>query len=135
MHCYQKRKLYSDRLQQLNRLRLALPLEDSQVSSQVPNIKIEQSGAEIECPIVDLPGGRSLFVVWLSVSTERPGVRLFDFRFEPPWQDDAFEALPPFLESRRGERYILPNGVDYGRDEVLNFNFVEAGWSLPSTRV
>lgn len=65
----------------------------------------------------------------------RPGIRLYDFRFEPPWRDHAFLRLPSFADSHIGAYYCLPHGLEYQREEVLNFNFLKTGWCLPSTRV
>jgi hypothetical protein len=62
-------------------------------------------------------------------------VRLYDFRFEPPWPDRNFETLPSFAESCIGEAYILPNQLTYPRADILNFYFGKTGWRLPCTRV
>jgi hypothetical protein len=131
----QKRKNYADRLQELNRLGLAAPLEYSLVSNQATEIMVEQAAAEIECPITDLQDGRTLYVVWLSLVPERPGVTLFDFRFFPPWSDCGFTSLPSFEDSHEGRAYILPGGLAFPREHVLNLHFLKSGWRLPCTRV
>jgi len=135
MLCNQKRKIYADRLQQLNRLGLALPLEFGAVDNQTPEVEVEQVGPDIDSPIVDLRDGRTLYVVWLSLAAKRPGLRLYDYRFVPPWPDNDFQQLPSFADSHIGDYYRLPDGLEYPREEVLNLNVLKAGWRLPSTRV
>lgn len=95
----------------------------------------EQCGPDIENPIVDLRDGRTLYVVWLSFVAQIPGVYLYDYLFEPPWPDSNFEQLPEFTESCVGQAYILPNQLDYAREDILNFRFGRTGWRLPCTRI
>jgi hypothetical protein len=135
MSCSQMRKVYADRLRQLSQLGLPTPLECGSVDNQTSDIAIEQVALDIECPIIDLRDGRTLYVVWLALVAERPGVLLYDYRFEPPWPDRNFETLPTFTESRIGEAYVLPNDLAYPRADVLNFRFGKTGWRLPCTRV
>jgi hypothetical protein len=71
----------------------------------------------------------------LSLAAEKSGTRLYDYRFEPPWPDRDFRQLPTFDESHTGEYYCLPGGLEYPREEVLNLNFLKAGWRLPCTRI
>lgn len=131
----QRLKTRLERLRQLEQLGFSMPFEFSLLNSRPPEVEVEQCASEIECPVMDLPDGQTLFVVWVSLWAERPGVRLYDFRFEPPWRDHDFVTLPSFAASHFGESYCLPGGLEYPRGEVLNLNFLKAGWSLPSTRV
>jgi hypothetical protein len=140
MICNPKRRLYADRLCQLNELGLPNPFEYGSVDNltyveQAGKIKVEQVGPDIENPIVDLRDGRTLYVVWLSLSAERPGLHLYDFRFELPWPDSKFEQLPRSTESCVGQAYILPDQLDYPREDILNFRFGKTGWRLPYSRV
>ena len=130
-----KKRMYADRLRQLNRLAVDSPVEYWAVANQASEIVVEQVGPDIENPIVDLRDGRTLYVVWLSLAAERPGLRLYDFRFEPPWPDSHFEQLPGFTESCVSQIYILPNELDYPREDILNFRFGKTGWRLPYSRV
>src|SRR6266478_3988074 len=125
-------KMRRERLCHLQRLGLSMPFE---FKSRPSEVEVEQSGSALECPIVDLRDGHTLYVVWLSLWATRPGVRLYDFRFEPPWRDHGFLRLPNFADSHMGEYYLLPDGLEYPREDVLNFNFLKAGWRLPSARV
>jgi len=127
--------MYADRLHQLNRLGVDSPVEYWAVDNQASEIVVKQVGPDIENPIVDLRDGRTLYVVWLSLSSKRPGLHLYDFRFEPPWPDSKFEQLPRFTESCVGQAYILPNQLEYPRGDILNFRFGKSGWRLPYTRV
>jgi hypothetical protein len=132
----QTRKFYAERLRQLNRLGFVMPLEFRAMdNSRNSEIVVQQAAPDIECPVIDLRDGRALYVVWLSLWTERPGVRLHDVRFEPPWNDHNFLRIPSFADSHVGDYYRLPNGLEYLRGDVLNFNFVKAGWRLPSVHV
>jgi hypothetical protein len=68
MICNPKRRLYADRLCQLNELGLPNPFEYGSVDNltyveQAGKIKVEQVGPDIENPIVDLRDGRTLYVV------------------------------------------------------------------------
>lgn len=78
--------------------------------------------------------GQTLFVVWVSLWAERPGVRVYDFRFEPPWPDRDFRVLPTFADSHFADQYALPGGLEFAREDVLNLNLGKSGWRLPSTR-
>jgi hypothetical protein len=129
----QKKRL--ERLRQLEQLGFSMPFEFSLLDSRPCEVTVEQCESELECPVMDLPDGQTLFIVWLSLWAERPGVRLYDFRFEPPWRDRAFLPLPSFADSHIGDCYCLPYGPDYEKKQVLNLNFLKAGWRLPSTRV
>jgi hypothetical protein len=133
--CNQKRRLYADRLRQLNKLGLPMPFECGGVDNQTSQIAVEQAAPDIECPIVDLQDGRTLYIVWLSLAAERSGVRLYDYRFEPPWPDHNFQQLPNFADSHIGEFYCLPGGLEYPRGDVLSLNFLKTGWRLPNTGV
>jgi hypothetical protein len=135
MICSQKRKFYANRLQQLCRLGLTMPPEYGSVGKQTPEIAVEQSWPDIESTIISLPEGRTVYMVWLSLSALRPGVHLYDYRLEPPWPDHNFEPLPKFADNHIGEYYRVPGGGDYPRDAVLNLNFRKAGWRLPGTRI
>lgn len=129
----QKNRL--ERLRQLEQLGFSMPFEFSLVNNRPPEVEIEQCASEQDCPVMDLPDNRTLFVVWVSLWAERPGVRLWDFHFEPPWRDHGFVRLPIFADSHIGDYYHLPGGLEYPRVEVLNLNFLKAGWRLPSIRV
>jgi hypothetical protein len=132
----QTRKFYAERLRQLNRLGFVMPLEFRAMdNSRNSEIVVQQAGPDIESPVFDLRDGRALYVVWLSLWTERPGVRLYDVRFEPPWDDHNFLRMPTFADSHIGDYYRLPNGLEYLREDVLNFNFVKTGWRLPNVHV
>ncbi len=124
-----------ERLRQLERLGFSMPFEFSLLNNRPLEVEIDQCANEEECPVIDLPDNRTLFVVWVSLWAERPGVRLYDFRFDPPWRDRAFLRLPNFADSHIGDYYRLPDGLEYPRAEVLNLNFLKAGWRLPNTRV
>jgi len=104
-----KARIYADRLRQLGRLGLSTLFESGPPRNTPADLTVEQCGPDIENPIVDLRDGRTLYVVWLSLLAEKPGLRLYDFRFEPPWPDRNFEMLPGFTESCIGEAYVLPN--------------------------
>jgi hypothetical protein len=131
----QKARLYGDRLRQLERLGLSSPFEFNRTQNALSNVAVEQLGSDLDSPIVGLRDGRTLYVVWLSMVAERPGVYLYDYRFEPPWLDRNFEMLPGFSDSCIGEAYVLPNQLEYPRADILNFRFVKTGWRLPCTRV
>jgi hypothetical protein len=131
----QKKRLYAERLRQLERLGLSSPCEFDPKKSAPSNVTIEQLGSDLDSPVVDLRDGRTLYVVWVSVVAERPGVCLYDYRFEPPWPDRNFETLPSFTESCVGQAYVLPNKLEYTRQDILNFRIGKTGWRLPYTRV
>jgi hypothetical protein len=135
MCSHQKARIYADRLRQLERLGLSSQFESRPPRYTPSDVTVEQCGPDIENPIEDLRDGRTLYVVWLSFGAERPGVHLFDYRFEPPWPDRSFETLPSFTDSCKGEAYILPNQLALPRADILNFRFGKTGWRLPSTRV
>src|SRR6266436_2922375 len=128
-------KIRRERLCDLERLGFSMPFEYSLLNSRPSEVEVEQSASELECPIVDLRDGHTLYVVWLSLWATRPGVRLYDFRLEPPWRDQGFLRLPNFADSHIGDYYRLPDGLEYPRGDVLNLNFLRAGWRLPSTCV
>ena len=130
-----KARIYADRLRQLERLGLSTQFESRPLRNTPSDVTVEQCGLAIENPIKDLPDGRTLYLVWLSFVAERPGVHLYDYRFEPPWPDRNFETLPSFNESCKGEAYILPNEGAYPRADILNFCFGKTGWRLPFTRI
>jgi hypothetical protein len=131
----QKSRFLRDRLAQLNRLGLVMPPEHHELRPTVSAISVEQAANEYECPIMDLPDGRTLYVIWLSLVAAAPGTRLDSYRVEPPWPDPNFESLPSFKGSHIGEYYKLPGGLEYPRQDILNFNFVKPGWRLPGNRV
>jgi hypothetical protein len=131
----QRTRFLADRLHQLTRLGLQMPPEYRGLKTPIPAITVEQAAHETECPIMDLPDGRTLYVIWLSLVAESPGTRLDYYRVEPPWPDSNFESLPSFKESHVGEYYKLPGGLDFPRGDILNFNFVNSGWRLPGNRV
>ena len=122
----QRQNIYHERLCQLERLGFSMPFEFSLLDSQPTEVAVEQRASELDCPVVDLPHGQTLFIVWVSLWAERPGVRLFDFRFVPPWRDDSFLRLPTFANSHIGDYYHLPGGLEYPRAKVLNFNFLKS---------
>ena len=112
-----------------------MPPEYGGIKKPVPLLTVEQAAHDIECPIMDLPDGRTLYILWLSLVADVPGTRLDYYRVEPPWPDSNFESLPSFKESHVGEYYKLPGGLDFPREDILNFNFVKSGWRLPGNRV
>jgi hypothetical protein len=127
-------KLYENRLRQLAQLgfRPASVLELT--NSQPSEALVEQCASPTECLALDLADQGTLFMLWLSVAGGRPGVRFHDFHFVPPWPDKEFQTLPT-TESCRGEAYVLPNGWEFPREDVLNFCFGKTGWRLPLTPV
>jgi hypothetical protein len=131
----QKSRFLAERLEQLIRLGLVMPPEYGGLKKPVPLLTVEQAAHDIECPIMDLPDGRTLYVIWLSLVAESPGTRLDCYRIEPPWPDSNFETLPRFEDSHVGEYYKLPGGLEFPREDILNFNFVKSGWRLPGNRV
>ncbi|HXY50947.1 MAG TPA: hypothetical protein VEI01_15940 [Terriglobales bacterium] len=131
----QKRKLYIERLSQLQRLGLTMPFEYSLLVTRASEIIVEQCGLGIESAILDLSDGRSLYLVWLSLAAETPGACIYDFRFVPPWPDPGFQRLPSFAESHIGEAYVLPDRWEFPRQDVLNLQFENKGWCLPCARV
>jgi hypothetical protein len=135
MFLSQKKRIYADRLRQLERLGLSAPFEFSPPKNTPSIVTVDQLGCDFDSPIVDLRDGRTLYVVWVSVVAERPGVYVYDYRFEPPWPDRTFEMLPSFTESSVGQAYVLPNRLEYPREEILNFRIGKTGWRLPYTRV
>ena len=135
MASFRDRKAWGERLRQLERLGLLLSFEHQLLGHQPSEVEVGQCANELDCPVMDMPNEQTLFVVWVSLWAERPGVRLYDFRFEPPWRDHGFVRLPSFADSHIGEGYCLPDGLGYSREAVLNFNFLKAGWRLPNTRV
>ena len=130
-----KTRFLADRLRHLTRLGLLMPPEYRELEAFVPAIALEQAANPVECPIMDLPDGRTLYLIWLSLVATVPGTRLDFFRIEPPWPDSNFEALPRFEGSHVGDYYKLPGGLDFPREDILNFNFVKSGWRLPGNRV
>jgi len=131
----QKTRFLADRLHHLTRLGLQLPPEYRELKTSVPAIAVEQSAIALESQIMDLPDGRTLYVISLSLIADVPGTRLDYFRIEPPWPDSNFETLPRFEDSHVGEYYKLPGGLEFLREDILNFNFVKSGWRLPGNRV
>lgn len=131
----QKKRFLPERLEQLIRLGFLMPPEYGGIKKPVPLLTVEQAAHDIECPIMDLPDGRTLYILWLSLVADVPGTRLDYYRVEPPWPDSNFESLPSFKESHVGEYYKLPGGLDFPREDILNFNFVKSGWRLPGNRV
>jgi hypothetical protein len=130
----QQRKLYANRLRHLEQLGFATPFEYDLLGSQPSEAIVEQCSAPFECPVFDLQDRGTLYLVWLSMVAERPGVCLYDFRFVPPWPDQEFQALP-LKDSCRGGAYVLPNKWEFPRGDVLNLHFGKTGWRLPCTRV
>jgi hypothetical protein len=130
----QQRKFYANRLRHLEQLGFATPFEYDLLGSQPSEAIVEQCLSPIDCLVFDLQDRGTLYVVWLSVAAERPGVCLYDFRFVPPWPDREFQALPVTDICRRGA-YVLPNNWEFPRENVLNLHFGKTGWRLPSTRV
>ena len=114
---------------------LLLSFEHQPLGHQSSEVEVDQCASELDCNLIDLPDKQTLYVVWVSLWSARPGVRLFDFRFEPPWRDHGFVGLPKFADSHVGVYYCLPGGLEYPREDVLNVNFGKAGWRLSSTRV
>jgi len=131
----QKTRFLADRLRELTRLGFQMPPEYRSVQTLVPTITVEQAESDIFCAIVDLSDGRALYLIWLSLVATVPGTRLDFYRIEPPWPDSNFEPLPSFEESHVGEYYKLPGGLEFHREEILNFNFSKPGWRLPGNRV
>ena len=129
----QQRKLYANRLRHLEQLGFAMPFEYDLLDSQPSEAIVEQCSSPFECPVFDLQDRGTLYLVWLSVVAERPGVCLYDFRFVPPWPDQEFQALP-LKDSCRGGAYVLPNKWEFPRADVLNLHFGKTGWRLPCTR-
>jgi hypothetical protein len=128
----QKKKLYADRLRQLGQLGFAMPCEYQLLGSQPSEVVVEQCSPPCECPVFDLQDQGTLYLVWLSMAAERPGVCLYDFRFVPPWKDQEFQVLP---DSGWGPVYVLPNKWSFPREDVLNLHFGKTGWRLPCMRV
>ena len=58
-----------------------MPFEFHLLNSRPCEVIVEQCASELDCPVIELPDEQTLFVVWLDVWAERPGVRLYDFRF------------------------------------------------------
>src|SRR6202008_1565307 len=132
MTSFRDRKAWGERLRQLERLGLLLSFEQQLFGHQPSEIEVEQCANEQDCPVIDLPDNQTLFVVWVSLWAERPGVQLSDFRFEPPWRDHGFVGLPNSADSHVGVYYCLPGGLESPREDVLNVNFLNAGWRLPA---
>jgi len=134
--CFDKKsKIYAERLRQLERLGLVMPSEYQLLDARPSEVAVEQSERELFCPLIDLPDGKTLYVVWVSLWAARPGVRLYYYRLEPPWRDHGLLKLPSFADSHVGEQYRLPGELELPRATVLNLNFCKTGWPLPSTRV
>jgi hypothetical protein len=112
-----------------------MPFEFRRLDTQTPEVVVEQVGLGIESHIFDLPDGRTLYVVWLSLTAETPGTCLYDYRFVPPWPDRGFQSLPSFADSHIGEAYVLPGEWDCPREDVLNFRFGKTGWRLSLTPI
>jgi hypothetical protein len=94
-----KRRTNADRLQDLNRLGVAMLPEYSPVDKQIPAIVVEQAASDLVCPVIELDDGRTFFLVRVSLWTERPGVRLNGCRFEPPWPDRDFQPYRVSLKT------------------------------------
>ena len=123
----QKSRFLAERLEQLIRLGLVMPPEYGGLKKPVPLLTVEQAAHDIECPIMDLPDGRTLYVIWLSLVAESPGTRLDCYRIEPPWPDSNFETLPRFEDSHVGEYYKLPGGLEFPRGRHPELQFCEVG--------
>ena len=128
-------KIHQERLRQLGTLGASVPLYSQEPGPELTEVTLEQIEPSMFCPALDLSDGRTLYVVWLSLLAERPGVTLFDFRFVPAWPDRGFIPLPSFKESHIGQAYILPGGLSLPQHDVLNLRFVKSGWRLPDIRV
>jgi len=134
--CFDKKsKIYAERLRQLERLGLVMPSEYQLLDTRPSEVAVEQCENESLPLVTDLPDGKTLYDVWISLWAERPGVRLSYYRLEPPWRDHGFLELPRFADSHVGEQYRLPGELELPRSTVLNLNFCKTGWPLPSTRV
>ena len=129
-----QRKFYEERLRQLRQLGYASPYEQGLTNSQPFEALVEQCAPPGECRIYDLGDQGTLYMVWLSVIAERPGVCLYDFRFIPPWPDNAFQALGSKDGCPRNV-YVLPNDASFPRETILNWRFGASGWRLPLTPV
>ena len=127
-----QKKISAVRLYQLAQLGYATPYDDEVLTQ--PEALVEQCAPSIECPLRDLGDQGSLYMVWLSVSAERPGVCLYDFRFLPPWPDRGFQTLAS-NDNCPPNTYVLPNGWSFPRETVLNWRFGKTGWRLPLTPV
>jgi hypothetical protein len=132
---HHKQRSHVKRLRQLARLGVELSEELGLEDNQTNEIVAEQAAGPDVCPISELADGRTQFVVWLSLAAEKPGVRLYDFRMEPPWPDNDFRQLPKFEDSYIDEHYVLPSGLDYPREDVLNLRFLQRAWQVPCARV
>jgi len=131
----QRRKFYAERLRELQQLGFDIPFGSRRLQAQPSEVIVEQCGFGVESPILDLPDGRTLYLVPLSLAAETAGVCIYDFRLVPPWPDQGFQRLPSFAESHIGQAYILPGKWEYPREEVLNLRFEKTGWRLPCARV
>ncbi len=127
-------KLYENRLRQLAQLGFGGASVRELTNSQPSEALVEQCAFPTECLALDLVDQGTLFMPWLSVAARRPGARPYDFRFVPPWPDKEFQTLPT-TKSCRGEAYILPNGWEFPREDMLNFRFGKTGWRLPLTPI
>jgi hypothetical protein len=127
-------KLYENRLRQLAQLGFGPVSGHELTNSQHSEALVEQCAFPTECLALDLGDQGTLFMPWLSVAGGRPGALLHDFRFVPPWPDEEFQTLST-TESCRGAAYVLPNGWEFPREDILNFRFRKTGWRLPLTPV
>ncbi len=127
-------KLYETRMRQLAQLGFGPASVHELTNSQPSEALVEQCAFPTECLALDLVDQGTLFMPWLSVAAGRPGARLYDFRFVPPWPNNEFQTLTT-TESCRGEAYVLPNGWEFPREDILNFRFGKTGWRLPLTPV
>lgn len=124
-----ERKLYDERLRQLTQLGYPITYEHQLLNHQPSEAAIEQCAPPTECLLFDLKEQGSLYIVWLSVKAKMPGVRLYDYRFVPPWPDENFQTIDT-TEACRGEAYVLPNQWQFSQRDVLNLRFGAGGWRL-----
>src|SRR5215467_4745571 len=134
MPTIRERRLYADRLRQLERLGFVARYENQLHDRQPFEALVEQCAPPVECRIHDLGDEGTLYMVWLSMVAERPGVCLYDFRFVPPWPDRGFQRLSSSEDCPRNV-YILPNQWQFPRADILNWRFGATGWRLPLTPV
>ena len=104
----EKRRLYVERLRQLQRLGLSMPSEYSLLDGQPSEIIVEQCGYDIESLVLDLHDGRSLYLVCLSLAAQRPGLAVYDFRFVPPWRDNEFFSYLPLRTAAAARLTFFP---------------------------
>jgi hypothetical protein len=127
-----ERKLFAQRMHQLAQLGY-VPCEQQLLNNERSEAIVEQCAPPFDCPLFDLQEGGTLYLVWLSIVAERPGLCLYDFRFVPPWPDREFQILPT-TDGCRGPVYVLPNGWEFPLRDVLNLRFRATGWRLHCTR-